>query len=151
MGYVGTWGTRSSTRVACRKCRQSPIFLLLLFPHYFLTISKRLSPLVGACRKCRQSPIFLLLLSPHYFLTISKRLSPLVGACRKCRQSPILLILLSPHYFQITNREPVLSAYPYSQLGPRPNRNTRLAQLWKATQVTTARLATKGCNLPDKI
>ena len=68
---------------------------------------------------------------PHYFLTINKHLSPLVGVCRKCRQSPILLILLSPYYFQITNREPVLSAYPYSQLRPRPNRNTRLAQLWK--------------------
>ena len=38
---------------------------------------------------------------------------------------------------------------PYSQLRPKPNRNARLAQLWKPRLVAAVSLATQGWNSPD--
>ena len=39
--------------------------------------------------------------------------------------------------------------YIYLWLRPKPNRNTRLAQLWKPTLVAAVSLATKGWNSPN--
>ena len=88
---VDRWHRAPGSPVAffdlCKKCRQTPIFILQVSPHFFSLSA------VGA--QSRAEGMRLVLVSSGVALRTDGLLTSL---CKKCRQTPILIIPLFPHF-----------------------------------------------------